>query len=180
MSPADSATAVLSAFELLSSTTMAGMIFVRKVKRDAASNQTCTSRSQQRRHLDLLKGKAVANAHARPSAEWHPGAHLGRPPLLIQPPAHCRTLLADTFVSLDTDENLCSTHLTVLLRNLRVMQLVPSLSMIHRHGHKLPRGAGPLEHQTRCNRELWSTAPALQWLKGCEQKSPAQLRICQA
>ncbi len=94
------AAAFESASELSSGTTVTGMIFVTKVERDAASKQTCRSRSQHRLHLDLLKGKAVANAHARPSAEWHPGAHLGRPPLLIQPPA---TLPADTFDSLGTD-----------------------------------------------------------------------------
>ena len=94
VSPADSTP------ELLSGIAMACKIFVTKVRCDAASREACRGRSQHRLHLHLLKGKAVANAHARPSAEWHPGAHLGRPPLLIQPPA---TLLADIFESLGTD-----------------------------------------------------------------------------
>ena len=44
-------------------------------------------------YLNLLEGKVVADAHAGPRTEWHPGPHLGGPPLLVQPPAQSCNLL---------------------------------------------------------------------------------------
>ncbi len=111
-------------------------------------------------HLDLLKRKAVANAHARPSTEWHPGAHLGRSPLLVQPPA---ALLADTVESLGTAiDCVLLIWLSCCVIWELCVQHMASLGIKRRRDTNSLKEARPLQHWTRCSSEIMGSAPTLQ------------------